>query len=99
MYSQIVIYQKPNGGLLYRAVGFNEQRKIGDRNSYGWTIVGIQKIKNGKCYPLAQYNSLLLRKEKWGRIAKIIGRFLGKFDPIEVIKWIFIGYIVIQICQ
>ena len=99
MYSQIVIYRKPNGDILYRAIGFDEQRQIGDKNSYGWTVVGIQKIKEGRCYPIEEYNSLLQRKEKWGRLTKGLKFFIGKIDPVETTKWIFIGYIMLQLCQ
>lgn len=99
MYSQIVIYKKPNGQILYRATTSIERREIGQKNNYGWEIVGIQKIKNGKCYSLNEYNTLLQQKQKWSRATRRITRTIEKLDPAEIMKWGFIAFLFLKLCQ
>lgn len=99
MYNNIIIYKKPNGELIYRAIEFIETKQIGDTNRYGWIIVGIQKIKDGKCYSIDDYNALLLHRKKWSRVVDIIKRIYNKIDLAEVMKWTFIGYVMLQLCK
>lgn len=99
MYSHIIIWKKPNGELLYRATQYDSRREIGDVNNYGWSIVGIQKIQKGKCYSLKDYNALLLRRKKWSGLTTNIQNIFDKVDPIEILKWAFIGYVMLNLCQ
>ena len=99
MYNNIVIYEKPNGKIIYRATKYDERKEVGDTNSYGWKVVGVQKIRNGICYSEKEYNTLLQHRKIRKNIGKFIINIVSDFDAMEAAKWLFIGYIVLKLCQ
>ena len=67
-YGYMVVYQKCNNDIIYRACKTKPEHHKGDITSMGWKVLDIQRLYNGKCYPTYEFDNLLNRK---GRIHNI----------------------------
>ena len=71
-YGYMIIYQKGNGDLLYRAMKHKPQYSKGSTTQYGWKVVDIQRLYNGKTYSYNDYNTLLIRRKNIHNVLSII---------------------------
>ena len=58
-YGYMVIYQKNNNDLIYRANKTRPAYNIGDKTSMGWKVIDIQRLHNGKCYSMNEFDKKL----------------------------------------
>lgn len=58
-YGYMVIYQKNNNDLIYRANKTRPAYNIGDKTSMGWKVLDIQRLHNGKCYSMNEFDKKL----------------------------------------
>jgi len=86
-YGYMVIYQKENGDLLYRASKTKPHYLKGDNTSMGWKVVDIQRLYNGKIYSYFEYDNLLRRKFK-------IRNILSYIDKINISKVLTISFFI-----
>ena len=52
-------YQKRNGGIIQRTISGISPYRVGDTNSYGWTVVSIKHLYKGKWYSINEYDKLV----------------------------------------
>lgn len=84
-YGYMIIYQKGNGDLLYRAMKHKPQYSKGSTTQYGWKVVDIQRLYNGKTYSYNDYDTLLNRRKKLNSILSIINK-----DNLKNMLYIFL---------
>ena len=84
---------------MYRAVNHLGLREIGDKNNYGWKVVGIQKMYRGNGLSEKDYTALLRKRFILKRVGTLLIEFLRKIDPVQLFKWGFIGYAVMKLCK
>lgn len=84
-YGYMIIYQKGNGELLYRAMKHKPQYSKGSTTQYGWKVVDIQRLYNGKTYSYNDYDTLLNRRKKLNSILSIINK-----DNLKNMLYIFL---------
>lgn len=63
-YGYMVIYQKNNNDLIYRANKTRPNYNKGDTTSMGWKVIDIQRLYNGKCYSMSKFDDKLVQKNK-----------------------------------
>ena len=86
-YEFISIYKKPDGELTYRATEHKPETAVGHCNSYGWKLLSIQKINEGKVISMDEYDALLRsrrKKEEWFRKIKWT---IQKIDFAKLAEW------------
>lgn len=54
-----VIYKKRNGDLIQRTINGLSPYRVGDVNSYGWTVASIKYQYKGKWYSKSDYDKLV----------------------------------------
>lgn len=54
-----VTYKKRNGDLIQRTINGLSPYRVGDVNSYGWTIEEIKHLYKGKWYSKNEYEKLV----------------------------------------
>lgn len=85
-YRYMVIYQKYNGDILYRALTSTPTYKIGQTTSMGWKVLDIQHMEKGKCFTTKEYDIKLNRKDKLNHILTVIHRV----DILDILKFVLI---------
>lgn len=85
-YRYMVIYEKHNGDILYRALTTTPHYKKGDITSMGWKVLDIQHIDNGKCYTTADYDYKLNRRYKIHHTLTLI----NKNSILDILKFIIL---------
>jgi len=94
-YNYMIIYQKYNGELLYRAVKTRPGYSKGDKTSMGWKVIDILRLYNGKCYSTYEYDTLLSKKNKIYKSINII----NKIDIIKLIEFLIVVYFFVFLCK
>ena len=82
----MIIYKKPNGNLVYRPLRLRPSYKIGDKNSYNWTIIDILKLYKGKCYSKQDYDMKISRQRKIRKFVNLLSdtTLLKIFEIISI---------------
>ena len=87
----MVIYQKANGKLLYRARRTPPQYGKGQKNSYGWIVKDIQVLYKGKCYTTAEYDNKLEHRYKIYKMICAIDK-TSIYDMLKLIVVLMVLY-------
>lgn len=85
-YRYMVIYEKHNGNLLYRALTAKPHYKKGQTTSMGWKVLDIQHIRNGKCITTAEYDMKLNRRFKLYHVLTTFNRI----NILDILKFIIL---------
>ena len=94
-YGYMVIYQKNNGDLIYRARKTQPYYHKGNITSMGWKVVDIQRLYNGKNYSICEFDEKLNRKNKFRNITTLL-RSINKSRVFEMILFIVILQIAVK---
>lgn len=73
-YNYMIIYQKENGKMMYRAIKHKPTYKVGDITSMGWKVLDIKRLLDGKCYSRFEFNNKLRHKKKLVDILTLIDK-------------------------
>lgn len=82
MYGYLVIYEKSNHDLIYKILNHKPQYSINEKNQFGWKVVDIQILNNGKVISYEEFRNI---KRKNKAIADILFN-LKKIDILHIIE-------------
>lgn len=85
-YNYLIIYKKYNGDLLYRSVKGHPHYHKGQTTSMGWEVIDIQKMFNGKIYPISEFDNKMRKRFKARKL-------LSGIDYTTLLKWLVVGVV------